>query len=101
MPIGISGARSFPGAALFRRLAGRAPRQVANARATVEQLAEKGRRVRPVWKHVSDHGYTVVAIACWDAGWFTHSVFSGLLWTAVTVIAFELKLSLDEDNSNA
>lgn len=57
--------------------------------------------MRPIRKHIADHGYTVIAIACWDAGWFTHSVFSGLLWTALTVIAFELKLSLDEDNSNA
>lgn len=92
---------AFPGASWFRRVTGRTSGKAANVRATVSQLAEKGKRVRPVWKHVSDHGYTVVAIACWDAGWFTHSVFSGLLWTAVTVIAFELKLSLNEDEGNA
>ena len=50
-------------------------------------------RSRPVVRHFQDHAYTLLGFACFDAAWFTHSVFSGLLWTAATLIAFEYKVS--------
>jgi hypothetical protein len=53
------------------------------------------KRATPVGAHLRDHGYTIAALACWGAAWFTHSVFSGLLASSLAFVLFELKVSVD------
>jgi hypothetical protein len=53
-------------------------------------------RSRATAGHIRDHGYTVVGFGLFDAAWFTHSLFSGLLVTGISFLAFEWKVSDDD-----
>lgn len=56
--------------------------------------AHETSKVAPVAKaHVTDHGYSIVGLALVDAAMFTHSVFTGLLVTGLSFLAFEWKVA--------
>lgn len=83
----------------YRHALARGYRRVRNVLSVVgEATATVARsKARPAAKQLQDHVYTIGAMACFDAAWFTHSVFTGLLWTAFSLVVFEFKLSQVEE----
>jgi hypothetical protein len=43
-------------------------------------------------QHIADHGYSIIGLGLFDAAMFTHSVFTGLLVSGLSFLAFEWKV---------
>jgi len=50
-------------------------------------------RATPAVTHVRDHAYTIIGFGLLDAAMFTHSLFTGLIVTAVSFVVFEWKVT--------
>jgi hypothetical protein len=51
------------------------------------------RRVRPIGDELRDNALTIASFSCGAAAGFIHSVFSGLIVTAILFLAYEFKTS--------
>jgi hypothetical protein len=79
----------------LRRLRGRAAgtAAVTVASAARAALGVAKAKAQPAVAHVREHAYSIMGFATVDAAMFTHSLFTGLLVTGISLFVFEWKVT--------
>jgi len=54
------------------------------------------RKTSPIARaHIVEHGYSIIGLGLFDSAMFVHSVFTGLLVTGISFLAFEWKVAAE------